>query len=935
MANRTVPIMAPAAGATPSVFAENFATNVNAGTDGTSVKARVNYFDVKLPKVEKLYLYSVNITRSDTGGEVKLAGFKKDLIRHLITLPPLSNMRSEFATDYHSNVVFLTPQGRTLTKTVVFAPAAGSQQQTFNVTLSCTHTLAMSDLNEFLHGRRKFDMLPYMTALNILSRSLAAASTVKVGRDKFFPAALSSATWSRSLNFRNGFFTSMRPVNGRVILNIHGVACAFVVEQPVHLYASAFNTKFRPNLAARDLRNLDQYFKSLVKGLRVRLLYTPPTATNAARSKSLTSPVNNSKIKRINGFGRIAKEQTFRHNVHGVITVEKYFNEHVLEPSSHLRFPLLLTCDLGTRDKPCFVPAELLYIAPHQPFFGKLPESAMKDMIKVSQRLPLPNVDMIEDCLKVNKMFDSQAIQKSQKNGVSIELNMRETNARVISIPGLAYGGNVQQQGCSKEGTLRNGRWDLRNKTFRTSGRLGALGVIQIGGASAPFNDYISLTKALTKNGLRNVQKVKVAESPSVSQEDLSAALAEIEKFKEFSNEDLPQRDRPARCLLIVLPNKTAAAYESVKWWADAVAGVHTVCIAPANTTQLGKPQFQANLALKFNVKAGGNNHTLLDGELEHMHPGGVTMYVGADVTHPGPGSIAHCPSVAAVVASDGRSPVNYPGSLRLQRCRQESIEDMESMMMDRLETWHAKNNSVPTNVLFYRDGVSESQFAMVKNTELPKVMKACENFALKHVRFKDWKPRVTLVVCGKRHHTRFYPPAQVNSSVKWAIDRNSNFLPGLVVDSPSIRNAYHFDFFLQSHAALKGTARPCHYFAIHNGMNLTADKLQRITNNLCWIFARALTPISYASPAYYADRLAERGRCYLAPFLSPIHPARPSEDQLFQSLANARTATIEQKDLHVLAKIKGGSGDPNHPHWVTDGPNPFKKEIGGTMYYI
>lgn len=253
--------MAPSADAALSIYAENFAANATPGTDGTSLKARVNFFNVKLPKVEKIYLFSVSITRSDTGAEVKVAGLKKDLIRHLVSLPPLSNLRNEFATDFHSTVVFLTPQPRTLTKTVVFAPAAGSPEQTFNVTLNGTDALTMSDLDDFLHGRKKLDALPFMTALNILSRNLAASRTVKVGRDKFFPADLGSVTWSNSLNFRNGFFTSMRPVDGRVVLNIHGVSCAFVIEQPVHFYASAHSQKFRPNLAVNELRNLDQYFK--------------------------------------------------------------------------------------------------------------------------------------------------------------------------------------------------------------------------------------------------------------------------------------------------------------------------------------------------------------------------------------------------------------------------------------------------------------------------------------------------------------------------------------------------------------------------------------------------------------------------------------------------------------------------------------------------
>ena len=395
----------------------------------------------------------------------------------------------------------------------------------------------------------------------------------------------------------------------------------------------------------------------------------------------------------------------------------------------------------------------------------------MRDMIRVSQRRPLQNVAMIEDCLRANKMFDSQAIQMSQRNGISIGLKMIETNARMITIPDLVYKGTMKQQGCSKEGALRNGRWDLRNKKFKESGKMAALGVIEIGGASATPNDYASLAKALAQYGLNGVHKVSIAKSPTPAPNHLLAAAKQLStQCKEISNLHLPEKNRPKRFLLIMLPDNSAEVYDRVKWWADVDVGAHTVCVTPANATRLGNPQFQGNLALKFNAKAGGHNHTLLDSELKSMHEvaGGMTMYVGADVTHPSPGSVPHCPSIAAVVASDDKYAVNYPGSLRLQRSKQETIEDLDSMMVDRLEAWYAKNKSLPKNILFYRDGVSDSQFAMVKNKELPKVVKACEDFGKKHAHFKDYKPKVTLVVCGKRHHTRFYPPTQVDSSVSW-----------------------------------------------------------------------------------------------------------------------------------------------------------------------
>ena len=55
----------------------------------------------------------------------------------------------------------------------------------------------------------------------------------------------------------------------------------------------------------------------------------------------------------------------------------------------------------------------------------------------------------------------------------------------------------------------------------------------------------------------------------------------------------------------------------------------------------------------------------------------------------------------------------------------------------------------------------------------------------------KPYTPKLTIVICGKRHQTRFYPVEAENA------DRNGNPRAGTVVDR-GITAAHEFDFFLQ-----------------------------------------------------------------------------------------------------------------------------------------
>lgn len=56
---------------------------------------------------------------------------------------------------------------------------------------------------------------------------------------------------------------------------------------------------------------------------------------------------------------------------------------------------------------------------------------------------------------------------------------------------------------------------------------------------------------------------------------------------------------------------------------------------------------------------------------------------------------------------------------------------------------------------------------------------------------FGGYEPKLSIVVCGKRHGTRFCPTKQEDAT------SNGNPLPGTVVDR-GVTPAYEFDFFLQ-----------------------------------------------------------------------------------------------------------------------------------------
>lgn len=308
--------------------------------------------------------------------------------------------------------------------------------------------------------------------------------------------------------------------------------------------------------------------------------------------------------------------------------------------------------------------------------------------------------------------------------------------------------------------------------------------------------------------------------------------------------------EKGMKVLLVFLPSVDAFIYSRVKYWAEVKfgmllqrmlrnvmltlsLGIHTICSAglkirakasPDNNFKpppgAVSPDYCANIAHKFNLKLGGLNQTLPSEKMGILRDG-KTMLVGMDVTHPSPGSLPNSPSIAGVVASiDGRYG-QWPASMQTQEGRVEMIKKLEEMFGERLDLWQKTNKgALPERVIVYRDGVSEGQYRTLLVEELPRIREACKK------RYPGGKgPKISIVICGKRHHTRFYATNAQN------IDRSTNTKNGTVVDR-GVTMEKGWDFFLQAHTALKGTARPTHYVVLldENGMN--ADGLEALVSS-------------------------------------------------------------------------------------------------------
>ncbi|OAX43740.1 Piwi-domain-containing protein [Rhizopogon vinicolor AM-OR11-026] len=854
------------------------------GTVGEHIKLRTNFFPVRVPKAS-LNEYVVAITPA--------AGTATRRVKHRIfqlaeqtTAWKLAGMSGTVAHDSSAKLISARVLAQPLAIKVPYydddqpgPPAKGDKLKEYTLTITFVQEINTQDLMSYLNGdaqHRNYNTLPVISALNLILAAHPLRSGIKVGQDRyFFRSAAVPQTLGGGLEAWKGFYSSVRPAHRQLMVNVNVCTTAFYTHG---------------NLAVQMMIFRDSTFgarmEAFCRSVRVKTTHLGYRKT----VKCLTR--------------QTARQYKFPCEELGrQVTVEQYFLEKY---KIRLKYPELPLVDVGGQKKN-YLPAEVCEILPDQPFRGKLTDEHTANMITIACQPPNVNGGAI-----VNKGLDELGFLHPGSTltsfGVSIGPEMAVVPGRILPKPGLKYANNVSPSVDDRAS------WNLRNIRFAVGARLDKWAVLLIGdgnrdefrGPDDPalgpvINGFMAMCRTSGMNVGKEPPPVVAASLPPKNGAEPLRNSA-ITVIRETLTKKL--KSKPD-LVLVMLSNGDKNIYEGLKHLCDVYLGVATVCVHVAKIRkEKGQPQYFANVALKVNMKMGGVNHKL-DENTSRWLLGMPTMVVGMDVTHPGPGSATGTPSIAAVVASVDNQFAQYPCSLEIQKSRKEMITNLKDMMVERLKLFKQHGKILPQRVLVYRDGVSEGQFNIVRTEELPEILKAFHTFDQPK---KPYRPKLTIVICGKRHHTRFYPTERKDAA------HDGNPKPGTVVDR-GVTAVYDFDFFLQAHGGLQGTTRPTHYYVVHDEIGFKADNLQTLTNALSYMFARATKAVSLVSPAYYADVACERGRCYLRKLL---------QGHIGGGTTVSGSATTNEEDVEREAKAL----------WH-EGLSAEKNKLKDTMFYL
>ncbi|KAJ3552291.1 hypothetical protein NP233_g12914 [Leucocoprinus birnbaumii] len=709
-------------------------------------------------------------------------------------------------------------------------------------------------LSQFVAGRNAADeaITATLQALNIAIRDDVMQQYPTNSKSFFTPDERRDI--GGGVELWRGYFQSVRPAANRLLINVDvTTAMMYKSGNLLDVCLSFFDERNPRALAPRSgftARKITRLAKFL-SNLSVR-----------------TPHINKTRV--IKGLSRAgARDLSFVDSNGRTITVERYFRE---QANITLQNP-------DVTNTGALIPLELCQVEPGKIMKKELFQDKTREMVEFSRMRPSDRFNNIKRGLELLSFDRSPIVQHFGIRVASVD--PLSIPARVLPTPPLNY------NSASRDKSVRpsNGSWNMVDKKFYRSATIRKW-VIIVYETQQRFNqqavdrlikDLVGAARAAGMTVLMDSPVVKWCNAQGNVPDQFRQAGMECVARQPEANKEGPG------LFIAVLPNVAGDVYTAIKHFGDITKGVPTQCMVASKCLKANN-QYWNNILLKINPKLGGINNILDPNDPASAFLKEQTIVLGADVNHAAPHTQG-IPSYASIVGNVDSNAVKYVAVTRAQESRREDITNLKDMclyIINKYKGYQAiveKNQpskATPKRLLFFRDGVSEGEFEIVKERELKALQDACREARI--------NPKITFIVVGKRHHYRFCPQNQRDS------DKSGNCPAGMVVDE-AITHPIDFDYYLLSHGGIIGTSRPAHYSVIHDENRFSADSLQVLSFSLCHIFARATRSVSIPAPVYYAHLVSKRAKNHYDP--------RSTSDTASSTADGSQTLIESFRSLH------------------------------------
>ncbi|KRZ01989.1 Protein argonaute-2 [Trichinella zimbabwensis] len=862
-----------------------FPIRPNVGNKGSKLKVFVIFIKMHFPEKVTLYEHEVKYSiflRGKESGKDKIPPYssleKRNLlikafnsvVKSVESLKMFRKMRHYYYDG--GNALISTTPVLSDSKEELIAKNIGAFAVSFKIGLPRQFVMDIGNLLNSSNTMNFESRRTEMRRLEFITSSVIATGAQFIMNGNFFKSSFQPSKIGERFELYTGIFKSLRIIVGSEDLN------------PDRWYlALNIDVKRAPFYAPQNVVNY------LLEDFSPRTLETKkrwaPSEINTLQRKFIGLKVKAKntqfvwKIEDVIGKNAL-EEKFFCDEFNEEISVDKYFLQKY---RIKLRFPYLPL----VKNRRCSFPMEILDVVPNQKVPNKkLDENALSSIIRLSSITPFKRKTEMLQKVVVSDIGLLKDQGLARDTGIYHTKEFMTVTARVLDSFSILHGRDSRNQYVSN---VTRSQWDMRNKHFYHTAKIDNWAVINF--SDIGTGDLRRFLQTLISKA--SECGIKISSNWSVFKDKAERNPAVVESILQNL-----VHDHKVTYALCILPNTKDWFRGFLKYLSETKYGIITQCILKKTVVKAMRDRnpdtLYFNLALKVNSKNGGvNNEVSQESDVIRtwMRPG--VMFMGIDVNHPGNAGIKSDtkktadlePSVIGVVANCGKSISDYRMQCRLQSSRQEQLDGVvfKEIILWFLEKYEKNNGILPERLIVYRDGVSESQFKMVVNSEV----KVFQN-AFKQLK-ENYNPKLTVIVVTKRHNTKFFKTdINVHTHVQ-----EQNIPPGTVIDT-AVVSPFLYDFYLCGHQGLLGTSRVSHYIVLHDDNKFDADSIQMLTYALCHTYQKCSRSVSLPSPVYHAHHVATRGKEL---FLAAI---REKGDR------NVHFEEVEGK-LKILEKVSNG----------------------------
>lgn len=491
------------AAATRGQIIDGFPGRPGFGTKGRHIVLRANYFqlqtvfEVGKKEMERtLYRYEVDIQPRD-----QPRAKKRRVLDMILASGKLAG--KTVATDYANIIVTTSKLDLGDSKTweeknkVVPAPGASSAgaddgntpdfvqearaRNTVSFRVTYTDSFSLQHIVNYLKcqslGAQYAGRIDVIQLLNIiLCKAPNAANAVAcLPGNKFYPhqghPGMKLKDLTGGLIALRGYFSSVRPAVGRLLVNLNVTSGAFYKPLPV------------PALIA-ELNSYDfETQEAFVRMLKVQAEYKPAKEKPFSKQKTIAGFARTPNTKKgqptpakVKRFGN-ANEIRFRYSatpggLKRETTVADYFRNRY---GINLQRPDLPVLNVGTVQDPQYMPQEICTVLPGQAYRRLLNPDQTTEMLGFAARVPNQNAMSIAgqpgapgDGLRLMRLADPSGdpqTQSVQPFGFRVSTDMITVPGRVLPTPSVIYGKG------GKPVRAQNGSWNSAEQKFYIPGK--------------------------------------------------------------------------------------------------------------------------------------------------------------------------------------------------------------------------------------------------------------------------------------------------------------------------------------------------------------------------------------------------------------------------------------------------------------------------------